>query len=214
LFGLVQRFTAFRGYWNRSDRTFVRPKDNCVELQEALDQDGDGLSAACKTDGEHTIGYRFHSLWGLWKSHHTVNQWMHQYIKEEYAKKQEDRAFPSFCKSLPKTLSDILYDLHLRVDLQTSIDAVEKPFTLESTAAHPVARSSAPRQNQRWTEEEDALLNNAAAIIEGGPPYNWIKISRSTFWAVALTISAWGAGKRYDSLTVYGVFSLASTPSP
>jgi hypothetical protein len=48
------------------------------------------------------------------------------------------------------------------------------------TVAHPVARSSAPRQFQHWTEEEDALLNNAAAI-EGGPPHNWKKISRKYF---------------------------------
>jgi hypothetical protein len=45
------------------------------------------------------------------------------------------------------------------------------------TVAHPVARSSAPRQFQHWTDEEDTLLKNAAAI-EGGPRYNWKKITR------------------------------------
>jgi hypothetical protein len=122
LFDLVQRFTAFRGYWNRQYSTFGHPKDNCTEMQEELDGDGDGLSAVCKTDGEHTLGYGFHSLWGLWKSHHAVNQWLHQireragswlhpYTEEKYAEKQEDRAHPSFCKGLPKTLSEELYDL-------------------------------------------------------------------------------------------------------
>jgi hypothetical protein len=48
------------------------------------------------------------------------------------------------------------------------------------TSVHPVARSSAPRQFQHWTDEEDALLKNAAAI-EGGPPLNWKKISRKYF---------------------------------
>jgi hypothetical protein len=48
------------------------------------------------------------------------------------------------------------------------------------TVVHPVARSSAPRQFQHWTDEEDALLKNAAAI-EGGPPYNWKTISRKYF---------------------------------
>jgi hypothetical protein len=31
--------------------------------------------------------------------------WLHPYIKETYGKKQEDRARPSFFKSLPNTLS-------------------------------------------------------------------------------------------------------------
>jgi hypothetical protein len=48
------------------------------------------------------------------------------------------------------------------------------------TVAHPVARSSAPRQFQHWTDEEDALLKNAAAL-EGGPRYNWKKISSKYF---------------------------------
>ena len=124
LFEQVQRFTAFRGYWNRGLRTFTRPKDNCSELPETIEQDGDGgLLAACKTDCDHTLGYLFHSLWGLWKSHHSVNQqlhlirgragcWLHPYIKEEYANAQEDRGRPSFYKSSPKTLSEELRDLH------------------------------------------------------------------------------------------------------
>jgi hypothetical protein len=122
LFDLVQRFTVFCGYWNRNDHTFTRPQDNCFEVQETLDQDGDGLSAVCKTDGEHTLGYCFHSLWSLWKSHHAVNSqlhhirgragfWLHPYIKEEYSEDVKDRAYPSFCNSLPKTLSEELYDL-------------------------------------------------------------------------------------------------------
>jgi hypothetical protein len=126
LFDCVQRVTAYRGYYNRNDCTFTRPKDNCIEVQETLDQDGDGLSGACKTDGEHTIGYCFHSLWGLWKSHLTViyqmhhirsraGYWLHPYIEEEYAEAQEDRVYPSFYESLPKTLSEEqeeLYQLH------------------------------------------------------------------------------------------------------
>jgi hypothetical protein len=116
LFDLVQRFTVFCGYYNRSDCTFTRPKDDCNELQETHDQDGDDLSEACKTDGEHTLGYRFHCLWGLWKSHLAVNKqlhhireragyWLHPYIEEAYAEVQEDRAYPSSCQKLPETLA-------------------------------------------------------------------------------------------------------------
>jgi hypothetical protein len=48
------------------------------------------------------------------------------------------------------------------------------------TVVHPVARTSAPRQFQHWTDEEDTLLKNAAAL-EGGPRYNWKKISSKYF---------------------------------
>jgi hypothetical protein len=117
LFELVQRFTTFCGYLNRKTSTLGRPKDNCHELQEMLDPDGDGLGGACKTDGDHTLGYGFQSLWGLWKSHHAVNQWLHHirkragywlhpYTKEKYAEKQEDRQFPTFYERLPKTLAE------------------------------------------------------------------------------------------------------------
>jgi hypothetical protein len=115
LFDLVHRFTTFRGYWSRKSHAFCRPRDNCMEVKNDLDQDGDGLASVCKTDGEHTLGYMFNSLWSLWKTHHAVNSWMHHirsragcwlhpYIKEKYAEAQEDRAYPAFYKTLPKTL--------------------------------------------------------------------------------------------------------------
>jgi hypothetical protein len=122
LFEAVQRFTAFRGYWNRGKRAFTRPRDNCSELEEELDEDGDGLTGVCKTDGEHGLGCRFHNLWALWRSHHTVNiwfhlmrqkagYWLHPYIKEKYGKKPEDRQYPSLHKKFAKTLTEEFYEL-------------------------------------------------------------------------------------------------------
>ena len=122
LFEPVHRFTAFCGYWNRSEREFVRPRDNCFEVEEVLDDEEDGLAGACKTDGEHGLGFGFHSLWAVWRSHHAVNQWFHQIreragfwlhalIEEEYAEEQEDREYPSFYQSLPKTLTEEFYEL-------------------------------------------------------------------------------------------------------
>jgi hypothetical protein len=120
LFDIVNRFMVFCGYYNRSSSLFTRPSDNCSEVQEKY-EDGDALLAVCKTDGEHTLGYHYHSLWGLWRSHHAVNSqlhfirkragyWLHPYINEKYAEALEDRASPSFYKSLPKTLSEELFD--------------------------------------------------------------------------------------------------------
>jgi hypothetical protein len=114
LFEIVHRFTVFRGYWDRTKKTFVRPNDNCVDLIE-----DDGLGGACKTDGEHTLGYGFNSLWGVWKSHHAVNRWMHHireraenwlhpYMNEKYAKEQKNRHRLPFQKSLSETLSEQL----------------------------------------------------------------------------------------------------------
>jgi hypothetical protein len=90
-----------------------------LELEELLDQDGDGLGAACKTDGERGLGCLFNSLW---KSHHAVNQqlhhvqnhagrWLHPHVKEKHVKKQEDCSHPSSCMSLPKTLMDEMEEL-------------------------------------------------------------------------------------------------------
>ena len=117
LFEAVQRFTTFRGYCDRKKYVLVRPKDNCLELEETLDADGDALTAVCKTDGEHGMGYRFHNLFAVWKCHHTVNKWfhvirtragswLHACVEEEYAEKQEDRQYPSFYRNLPKTLAE------------------------------------------------------------------------------------------------------------
>jgi hypothetical protein len=116
LFAPVHKFTAFCGHCNRGDRDFARPRVYCHEVQETFDQDGDALSAVCKTDADHTLGHDFNSCWSLWKAHHAVNQqmhqirnragdWLHPHIKETHGKKQEDRARPSFFKSSPNTLS-------------------------------------------------------------------------------------------------------------
>jgi hypothetical protein len=36
---------------------FHRPKDNCDEIEELEDEDGDALGGACKTDGDHGLGF-------------------------------------------------------------------------------------------------------------------------------------------------------------
>jgi hypothetical protein len=84
---------------------------------------------------------------------------------------------------------DVTAKLHLSVSPNVLpvgsrvVQTPDGPAVLLSSlqpVVHPVARSSAPRQFQHWTDEEDALLKNAAAL-EGGPRYNWKKISSKYF---------------------------------
>lgn len=69
------------------------------------------------------------------------------------------------------------------------------------TVVHPVASSSAPRQFQHWTEEEDDLLKNASAL-EGGPPHNWKKISREYFLGSRTDTQCKGRWKKVRSCLV------------
>jgi hypothetical protein len=150
LFDSVQRFTVFCGRFGRQTRKFGRPKDNCLEVQEMEDSDGDTLLSVCKTDGEHMLGYRFNSLWALWKCHHAVNnwfhhfrqqagEWLHPYINEEYAEVPGDRAMPSFYESLPKTLSEEMRDYvqHQRQQ-QRQLEELDQDATDDELPTAPV----------------------------------------------------------------------------
>jgi hypothetical protein len=84
----------------------------------------------------------------------------------------------------------IATSLHLSIPpnvLPTGSRVVQTPdgpavllSSLQAAVLHPVAYSSAARQFQHWTEEEDALLKTAVEI-EGGSRHNWKKISRKYF---------------------------------
>ena len=110
LYNLVSRFTAYCGYWHRGKCCFTRPDTHCEELKEELDSEEDGLTGACKTDGEHGLGSCFHNLWAVWRCNHQVNKWfceirersgdwLHPYVEEPYGKTKKDRKYPSFYKN-------------------------------------------------------------------------------------------------------------------
>jgi len=113
LYEWANKWTVWRGYLDKSKKTFSRPTCN-------LDQDAqDTVGGACKTDVDHALAYLFNCLYALWRCHHAVNQWFHQIrmteknwlhcpVDEPYLVSAADRGLPSFKKDLLKTLEERL----------------------------------------------------------------------------------------------------------
>lgn len=68
--------------------------------------------------------------------------------------------------------------------------------------ALPVATSSAPRQFQHWTREEDVLLKNAVAIEGGGPFCNWKHLAAKYFLNSRNASQCKGRWKRLKNVRV------------
>ena len=117
LFECSQKFTAYRGYMNRTSREFTRPEDHCYEVEEVFDEDGDCTLSVCKTDGDHMLGYKFNNVFSLWKCNHQVNtwfhytrdranSWLHPYYNLKYGSSNDpSRTQPPYFDSLPATLT-------------------------------------------------------------------------------------------------------------
>ena len=123
LFEPVQRFCAYNGHYSRAKKKFIRPKDNCFEVEEVVDENGDTLGGSCKTDRDHMLGGKFHCVWALWQCHHAVNQWyhlfrkrsgswLHPYADEKYGGHGDGDGggdYPSFWHNLPPSLRATVY---------------------------------------------------------------------------------------------------------
>ena len=111
LFGILQRFTTFRGYLTvdtMGGGSMSKPKlcPNAIK---------DSLTSACKTDVDHTLGYYFDSCFVLHRCHHAVNIWLHQmrlsaghwgnpYHNLAYTEDIDTHRRPNFLQRLPPTL--------------------------------------------------------------------------------------------------------------
>ncbi len=110
LFGILQKFSTFRGYLTMEKNRRLSKPDLCPDALK------DTLISACKTDVDHTLGYYFDSCFTLHCCHHSTNQWLHHmrlaarnwgnpYYNLEYTEENEDsRCRPDFVPALPPTL--------------------------------------------------------------------------------------------------------------
>ena len=119
LFGISQRFFAFRGYYRTTETEgnpeWLQVDDHCKKVVELKDKEGDTLSAVCKSDVDHMLGYRYDCCLALHRCNHQVNQWLHHirlsarhwghpFFHQNYTEEVESRERPTFLEDLPPTL--------------------------------------------------------------------------------------------------------------
>ena len=100
-------WACHRGYvtgTNSSSPKFQRPSTHCGEVKEVPEAP---LAGACKTDGDHMLGYAYNSVWTVWRCNHQVNQWLHlirqqcnswchPLYEQAYHEEQSKRSYPDF----------------------------------------------------------------------------------------------------------------------
>ena len=113
-------WAAHRGYvtgTNSSSPKFQHPSTHCGEVKEVPEAP---LEGACKTDGDHMLGYAYNSVWTVWRCNHQVNQWLHlirqqcnswchPLCEHPYHEEQSKRSYPDFFSHLPKSLCQQVY---------------------------------------------------------------------------------------------------------
>ena len=85
--------------------------DHCGEVMELEDEDGDTLSAVCKTDVDHMLGHLYDCCLFLHLVNHQVNQWLHLIGKAAgrwghpfFHLEYTEPKCPDFFRALPPTL--------------------------------------------------------------------------------------------------------------